>query len=123
MRSVALASLMVILGCGRNSPSHTCEISGTVVTDDRSRDRNCRLDMYLEGRPDRLTHFPVPSGDAFRVGIDLPVMAPRQSWFAVVRCDGYEGATTQAFPLGAGWAACAPVDLGTINVKGATAPQ
>jgi hypothetical protein len=106
---------LVISGC--NHPTHDCRIQGRLVAADGVMDRACSLDMYLEHRADRLTHFPISTGHDFAVTIALPVTAPRERWFSVVRCVGYEEAKTSTYELGAGWGTCPAVSLGTVTVS------
>jgi hypothetical protein len=109
-------SVVALLITGCNHPAHDCPIQGRLVAADGVMDKACSLDMYLEHRADRLTHFPVSTGHDFAVAITLPVAAPRQRWFSVVRCVGYEEAKTSTFELGAGWGSCPAVSLGTVTL-------
>jgi hypothetical protein len=111
-----VTSVAALLMAGCNHPTHDCRIQGRLVAADGVTNETCSLDMYLEHRADRLTHFPVSTGHDFAVAITLPVTAPRQRWFSVVRCVGYEEAKTSTFELGAGWGSCPAVSLGTVTL-------
>lgn len=113
---IVVTSVALLLGPGCNQPTHECQIRGRVVASVDITSKACSLNMYLGHRADSLGHFPVGIGQDVAVAISLPVAAPRQRWFSVVRCEGYEDAKTPTFTLGAGWGSCPAVDLGTITL-------
>jgi|SRR6266568_1479285 len=114
-RLSTLAILLSVTGCRK--PDHACEIRGHLLVEDDAGSQACSLDLYLDGRADRLVYFPVATGNDFRVAIHFPIIEPRSQWYGIVRCAGYLDARTPPFELGSGWLACAPADLGTITVK------
>ena len=110
----------VALGC--SEPSLEYEISGRVETGDGGPNQPCSLDLYLDGRADRLARFPIATGADFGVAIHLPLLAPGEDWHAVVRCAGQADVLTPSFRLGTGWRQPVPVMLGTIKVARAESP-
>ena len=115
-----MGAVTVSLGCGELSLEY--KVRGRVETEDSVDNLPCSLDMYLDGRAERLTHFPIATGGDFGVALRLPLFAPGDDWHAIVRCGGYADALTRSFRLGAGWNEPAPVMLGVIKVTKSASP-
>ena len=113
----AVGTSMLALGCGKNAPSHRCDIRGKVVLADGSKGDRCTMDMYTGKRTERLMFFPVEAGKEFSVSVSFPILDPGGDWHAVFRCEGYAPRATAQFGLGAGWLSCRAVDLGSTELQ------
>ena len=112
-----LALVFLTVNCGQDAPSHECEFHGTVATPDNKHVASCAMDLYLEGRADRLMNCSVPSDVPFSEVVSFPIADPRSTWYAAFRCPGYRTASSHTFELGAGWLSCQSADLGTTVLQ------
>lgn len=112
-----VSSVVAAVSLGCSGPSLSYEIRGHIeADDDAGANQPCSLDLYLDGRPERLARFPVGTGADFGVAVHLPLFGPGEQWHGKVRCAGYVKAQTRTFELGSGWSTPPPVMLGVIKV-------